>query len=102
MVKLADAGGTRTLDVPDELRVGAAAPPPREVLQTTYEQMTGLGLDLGPYTRLAEHFLARIRGSRPPDGSRPATFADGVADLVVLDAMRRSASEGRTVAVGID
>jgi predicted dehydrogenase len=102
VVQLADAAGIRTLDVPDELRVGAAAPPPPEVLQTTYEQMTGLGLDLGPYTRLAEHFLARVRGTPPPDGPPPATFADGVADLVVLDAMRRSASEGRTVAIGID
>ena len=60
---------TRTLDVPDDLRVGAGAAPPREVLSTTYEQMTGLGLDLGPYTRLAEHFLARIRGTRPPAGN---------------------------------
>ena len=102
VVKVADAAGTRTLDVPGELQVAAAAPPPREVLQTTYEQMTGLGLDLGPYTRLAEHFLARIRGTPAPAGPPPATFADGVADLVVLDAMRRSASEGRTVALGID
>ena len=98
-VKVADAAGTRTLDVPDDLRVGAAAAPPREVLSTTYEQMTGLGLDLGPYTRLAEHFLARIRGTRAPAGPQPATFADGVDDLIALDAMRRSASEGRTIAI---
>ena len=64
-VKVADANGTRTLDVPVELAVGSASAPPRELLRTTYEQMTGHGLDLGPYTRLAEHFLARIRGSSP-------------------------------------
>jgi predicted dehydrogenase len=98
-VKVADSGGTRTLAIPDDLVVASAARPPREVLQTTYEQMTGHGLDLGPYTRLAEHFLARIRGNPPPPGPEPATFADGVADLTVLDAISRSAANGRTVAV---
>jgi predicted dehydrogenase len=98
-VKVADAAGTRTLAVPDDLRVTQpAAAPPRQLLQTTYEHMTGHGLDLGPYTRLAEHFLARIRGTAAPSGPEPATFADGVADLVVLDAMRRSAAERHTVA----
>jgi predicted dehydrogenase len=96
-VKIADAAGIRTLEVPDDLFVGAPAPPPREMLHSTYEQMTGHGFDLGPYTRLAEHFFARIRGNRPPVGPAPATFADGVNDLAVLDAMRRSATEGRTV-----
>jgi predicted dehydrogenase len=61
--------------------------------------MTGHGLDLGPYTRLAEHFHARITGAPPPSGPAPATFADGVADMVVLDAMRRSAHEHRTVVI---
>jgi predicted dehydrogenase len=95
IVKLADANGIRTLAVPDDLAVDIpSAAPPRELLQTTYEQMTGHGLDLGPYTRLAEHFLARIRGTAPPAGPDPATFADGVADLMVLDSMRRSAAAG--------
>ena len=61
--------------------------------------MIGHGLDLGPFTRLAEHFRARIEGAAPPAGPRPATFADGVADMVVLDAMRRSVAEGCTVTV---
>jgi len=97
-VNLADAVGTRALDVPDDLRITQpAAAPPRELLQTTYEQMTGHGLDLGPYTRLAEHFLARIRGAAAPAGPEPATFADGVTDVIVLDAMHRSAAVGDTV-----
>jgi predicted dehydrogenase len=96
-VKVADASGTRTLDVPDDLVVGTAAAPPREALRTTYEQMTGHGLDLGPYTRLAEHFRARIEGAAPPAGPEPASFADGVADLAVLDACRASARDHATV-----
>jgi predicted dehydrogenase len=39
-----------------------------------------------------------IRGTDPPAGSEPATFADGVTDLRVLEAMRRSAALGQTVA----
>ena len=61
--------------------------------------MIGHGLDLGPYTRLAEHFLARITGVQAPAGPSPATFLDGVADMAVLDAIRRSASSGRTASV---
>ena len=61
--------------------------------------MIGHGLDLGPYTRLAEHFRARIEGTEPPPGPRPATFADGVADMAVLDAMRTSAAEQRSVTI---
>jgi predicted dehydrogenase len=96
-VRVADARGARRLDIPDDLRTAPPSAPPRELLTTTYEQMTGHGFDLGPYTRLAEHFRARIEGHEPPPGPAPATFADGVADMVVLDGMRRSAADRRTV-----
>jgi predicted dehydrogenase len=98
-VWVSDSGGPRQLDVPDELRTARAVAPPPALLETRYEQMTGHGLDLGPYTRLAEHFHARITGATPPPGPRPATFADGVAEMEVLDAMRRSASLRATVAL---
>jgi predicted dehydrogenase len=98
-VHVADGDGTRRLAVPDDLRTAAAASPPRSTLETTYEQMIGHGLDLGAYTRLAEHFRARIAGSEPPPGPRPATFADGLTGTCVLEAMRRSASEHREVAL---
>ncbi len=96
-VRVADARGARRLDIPDDLRTAPPASPPPELLTTAYEQMTGHGFDLGPYTRLAEHFRARIEGTEPPPGPAPATFEDGVADMVVLDGMRRSAAERRTV-----
>jgi predicted dehydrogenase len=98
-VWVADAQGTRQLAVPDDLRTAPPSAPPSGILTTTYERMIGNGLDLGPYTRLAEHFRARIEGLAPPPGPRPATFADGVADMEVLDAMRRSVDDARTVAV---
>ncbi len=98
-VWVADAEGTRRLAVPEDLRTAPGSAPPRDALTTTYEQMIGHGLDLGAYTRLAEHFRARIERRQPPPGPDPATFADGVADMVVLDAMRCSAAERRTVTV---
>jgi len=98
-VSIADARGTRRVDVPDYLRTAPPAPPPPGELHTTYERMIGHGLDVGPYTRLAEHFRARIEGTGPPPGPDPGTFADGVAGMRVLDAMRRSAGERRTVSV---
>lgn len=98
-VYVADNSGSRRLAVPDELRTARAEAPPAGTLETTYEQMIGHGLDLGAYTRLAEHFRARITGSDAPPGPRPATFADGVTGTVVMDAMRRSAAEHCTVAL---
>jgi predicted dehydrogenase len=96
-VWVTDARGTRPLVVPDAFRTAPPAPPPRELLETTYERMIGHGLDIGPFTRLAEHFRAGIEGHAPPPGPLPATFADGVADMAALDAMRRSAADGRMV-----
>jgi predicted dehydrogenase len=98
-VWVADAHGPRVLPVPPELRTAAASSPPRDALTTDYERMIGHGLDLGAYTRLAEHFRARITRTVPPPGPEPATFADGVADMRVLDALRRSAREGGSVGV---
>ncbi len=97
-VQLADASGSRRVDVPDDLRTPSASEPlPEGLLMSSYERMTGHGLDFGAYARLAEHFMARIRGGAPPPGPQPATFADGVADMVALDAMRRSAADRSTV-----
>ena len=61
--------------------------------------MISHGMDFGPYTRLAEVLRDRMAGGRGPGAHRPATFVDGVAKMAVLDAVRRSAREGRTVEV---
>ncbi len=98
-VWVADAHGPRVLPVPDDLRTAVPSAPPTVAMTTDYERMIGHGLDLGAYTRLAEHFRARIKGEPPPPGPEPATFADGVADMTVLDALRRSARERRSVTV---
>jgi predicted dehydrogenase len=88
--------GTRQLPVSHDLPAAPkrAAPLPPGALHTTYDHMIAHGLDLPPYTRLAEVFRARILGTPPPEGPAPATFDDGVAGMAALDAVRRSAGAG--------
>lgn len=93
-VHVADRQGTRTLSVPDDLPTNGSAPPlPDGMVSTMYERMISHGMDYGPYTRLAEVLRDRILGVEPPSEPRAATFADGVAQMQVLDAIRHSATE---------
>jgi len=99
-VQVTDAHGSRVLPIPPELAVPAPDPPPADLLVTAYDLLHSTGIDLGPYTRLAERFRARVLGESIPSDPAPATFADGVASMEVLDAVRASAARGATVAVG--
>lgn len=91
-VFVADDGGTRRVEVDEDL-VGEVPPGvDQENLDTTYERMIAHGLDLPPYTRLARTFRAMIEGERPPTRSRPADFAEGLRSLAVLEACRESAA----------
>jgi predicted dehydrogenase len=93
-VWIADRDGTRRVPVPEALRPAAPDPPPSDLLHSAYERMLAHGLDLVPYTRLAEAFRDRILGRPLAPDVRPATFADGVAAMAVLDAIRTSAARG--------
>ena len=75
----------------------AATRRPPTCLHSAYDLLHSTGIEVGPYVRLAQRFLARIEGSTEPMDPAPATFADGVATMKVLDAIRRSAREGRSV-----
>jgi predicted dehydrogenase len=91
-VKVADETGTRTVDIPGDLLTPAAEAPPADLLVTAYDRLHSAGIDMGPYTRLFETFRCLIEGA-PTSGPRPATFADGVAAMRVMDAIRRSAAD---------
>jgi len=101
-VMVADASGTRTLPEPEDLPVTTPEPPPPDLMVTTYDLLHSTGIDMGPFTRLYRTFAGLIEGRPVPDDPRPATFADGVAAMVVLDAIRRSAREGTSVDVAGD
>ena len=92
-VMVADAGGTRELPVPDDLRTNPPDPPPPDLLRTAYDWMHSTGIDLGPYTRLYERLADLIAGRPVPADPPAATFADGVASMAVMDAIRRSTAE---------
>jgi predicted dehydrogenase len=94
-VSVADRRGVRLVAVGDDLPPVRLEPLPEGVVGTAYERMIAHGLDLAPYTRLAEVFGARIDGTPVPPGPPAATFADGVAAMEVLDAIRRSARSRR-------
>jgi predicted dehydrogenase len=96
-VFVADAGGQRKLDVPADLRNPAPLPPDRTLLASSYDMLHSMGIDLGPFTKLFGVLRDRIRGVPVPDDPPAATFADGLAAQIALDAMRRSARDGEWV-----
>ncbi len=99
-LRRADATGEHDVPVPDDLANPAPVPPPFDLFSTTYDWLHATGIDRAPYTRLADAFRRRILGEPiAPHEPRPATFEDGVAGQAVLDAIRRSAAEGRSVRV---
>jgi predicted dehydrogenase len=101
-VFVADDEGIRQVPAGDDLPGlgdGGPEPLPQGALHTAYDQMIAHGLDLPPYTRLAETFRDLMLGEPVPDQPRPATFADGVAQMAVLDAIRQSAATSQWVPV---
>ncbi|HXQ62979.1 MAG TPA: Gfo/Idh/MocA family oxidoreductase [Acidimicrobiales bacterium] len=92
-VKVASAAGVRTLPPIESMPTVAAPALPTGSVTTTYERMITFGVEYGPYTRLAAAFRDLIL-DRPAPDPRPASFADGVAMMTVLDAIRRSAAAG--------
>ena len=90
------------MPVGDDLpRFGDTGPEPLPpgALHSAYDHMIAHGLDLPPYTRLCETFRDLINGSPIAAQPKPATFADGVAQMEVLDAIRQSAATREWVRV---
>ncbi len=87
----ADRAGRRRLDVPADLEL--PSPPPSDDPRERYTH-----LELGPYTRLAEALRAGVEGRAPASAVPRPTFADGLAEMRILDAIRTSAAAGGAVA----
>ncbi len=95
VVRLADCNGTRELSVPPELTLTPEAPskdPSKPLLH----------IELPPARRLCEAWHAAIEGKST--GPVPvATFADGLACMKVIDAVRASAAaNGAVVTISHD
>ncbi len=89
-VWLSDHRGRRALEVPSDLALPlpAASEDPRE--RYTH-------LELSPYTRLCEALRSGIERSTRPTAVPVPTFADGLAEMCVLDAIRASDAAGGAV-----
>ncbi len=87
---VADADGQRKIDPPPDLLTLPPESPPTDFMVTSYDWWHAHGTDLGPYTRLYERFRDVIGGAPFPTDPTPATFADAVADMEVMDAIRHS------------
>jgi predicted dehydrogenase len=96
---LADADGTREVPIDTDLLLPPAPPASTDPRQEGAEWQMLAAVELAPYTRLCEEWRRMIEG-RPLAGPVPVpTFADGVANMAVLDAIRRSAEKGGAVTV---
>jgi predicted dehydrogenase len=94
-VFLSNGDGRRALPVPEDLALDPAV----DAADDPRERFTHL--ELGPYTRLCEALIAGVRGDTYPSPVPVPTFADGLAEMQVLDAIRVSATNGGAlVAVG--
>lgn len=96
-VWLADKEGTRELLVPTDL---ALPPATQQLLDPRHESVEWQFLtshEIAPYTRLCQMLRAQIQGESAPSPSAPATFADGLACMQVISAIRESANEGGAV-----
>ena len=95
-VIVSSAAGSTVLDVPASMEL-PPPPPPSEDPKHAFTS-----LELPPYTRLAERFRALMDGEPvDPDEPPTPTFADGLADHLVIEAVRASSrAGGRWVDVG--
>lgn len=93
-VYVADATGTRQLPVPEDLAALPFEPPPAGLLVSDYDRMRSGAGEIPPFTRLYKTFGDLINGRSVPGDPRPGTFADGVAAMAVIDAIRQSAATG--------
>jgi predicted dehydrogenase len=85
-VWLADREGERRLPVPDDLALPGAP------VESDDPRHRFTHLELGPYTRLCEVLRAGVDGRTVEAPVPIPTFADGVACMEVLDAIRASAT----------
>lgn len=96
-VRFSGHGGDRTLAITSELALPPAPPVTGDPRHDTARWKGLVQVELAPYTALCRSLKAAVEG-RPADSPvAPATFADGVACMKVMDAIRASAQAGGTL-----
>ncbi len=96
-VCFADRNGQRDLTIPDDLIL----PQPPELTNDPrferFEWQMMAAVEIAPYTQLCRAMRAAILGEPSPSPVKPATFADGLRNMAVIDAIHASAREGGTL-----
>jgi predicted dehydrogenase len=99
-VRFAGRSGERTLPITPDLALPPAPPITGDQRHETARWKGLVQVELAPYTVLCRTLKAAIEGTAAPSPVIPATFADGVACMRVMDAIRASArAGGKLVAV---
>lgn len=99
IVRFADRNGEREVAIPQDLVLPPAPPVAGDPRHDEKRWQLLVGLELAPYAQLCRTLRAAILGEPAPGPVVPATFADGVACMQVLDAIRASARRGGELAV---
>ncbi|MCB2072305.1 MAG: Gfo/Idh/MocA family oxidoreductase [Novosphingobium sp.] len=86
--------GERDLPVAPELTLPPPPPITDDPRHKTARWSNLVGVELAPYTVLCRSFRAAILGEDATSPIVPATFADGVAAMKVMDSIRASAADG--------
>lgn len=93
-IRLADTEGTRTVSVSPDLALPPMPPASSDPRQNSAKWQMLTEIELRPYLALCATFLALIQGKQPVSQVAIPTFADGLAQMEVLDAIRASALRG--------
>jgi predicted dehydrogenase len=93
-VRFAGRSGARTLEIAPALALPPAPPITGDPRHETARWKGLVQVELAPYTVLCRTLKAAIEGRPAESPVAPATFADGVACMQVMDAIRASAREG--------
>lgn len=88
----ADRAGERVLDIPADLRLPEPPPLGEDPRQQRMDWQAMASVEIAPYTELCKSVRAAILGEPAPSPVPLANFADGVANMQVLDAIRLSAA----------
>ena len=86
--------GARELSTPAELALPEPPPASQDPRQERADWKRMTAVELAPYTQLCLRLKRAIQGDVDHVGPQPATFADGVACMAVIDAIRDSAAQG--------
>jgi predicted dehydrogenase len=93
----ADRTSEHLLVIPDDLQLPAPPPLGDDPRQQRMDWQAMATVEIAPYTELCKSVRAAILGAPASSPVPLASFADGVANMQVMDAIRESARRGGTV-----